>query len=376
MQYLIDSLHQYSLYEYLWFFIIYAVGGWCLEVSYHVVTKGHFINRGFLNGPVCPIYGFGMIIVIICLLPLKDNKVIMFFGSIVLATLLELVTGFLLEKLFHERWWDYSKEPFNFHGYICLKFSIEWGIACLIVVDVVHAFFAGIIKHFPKVPGVVLLVICLAVFAADCVATVVTIRGLNKRLKLMNDVGARIRKLSDAMGENITDATLQGIEKSQQVKEQLDDTKEKLDERSEAVKKEMEAKKQLINERSEAALEELDERSEAFKKQLAEGREKLSEVSADIKEQIDAKRIESAQERAARAAERNAQMEKELAALKARLEKLRAPQARGQRRLLRAFPEMKNAKFDEEIKLLKKVAAQSRKGVKAKESDKSGRKNA
>ena len=348
MQYFIDSIHQYSLYEYLWFFIIYAVGGWCLEVSYHVVTKGHFINRGFLNGPVCPIYGFGMLIVIICLLPLKDNKVIMFFGSIVLATLLELVTGFLLEKLFHERWWDYSKEPFNFHGYICLKFSIEWGIACLIVVDVVHTFFASIIKHFPRVPGIILLVICLAVFVADCVATVITIRGFNNRLRLMNEVGARIRKLSDAMGEDITDATLHGIEKSQQVKEQIDDTKERLDERSAAVRKD------------------IDEKSAEFRKQLAEGREKLSEVSADIKEQIEIKRTASAEERA----KKRAQTEKELAALRIRLEKLRAPQARGQRRLLRAFPEMNNARFTDEIELLKKVAEDSRKNRKNKQKNK------
>ncbi len=348
MQYFIDSIHQYSLYEYLWFFIIYAVGGWCLEVSYHVVTKGHFINRGFLNGPVCPIYGFGMLIVIICLLPLKDNKMIMFFGSIVLATLLELVTGFLLEKLFHERWWDYSKEPFNFHGYICLKFSIEWGIACLIVVDLVHTFFASIIKHFPRVPGIILLVVCLAIFAADCVATVITVRGFNNRLRLMNEVGARIRKLSDAMGEDITDATLHGIEKSQQVKEQIDDTKERLDERSAAVRKD------------------IDEKSAEFRKQLAEGREKFSEVSADIKEQIEIKRTGSAEERA----EKRAQAEKELAALRIRLEKLRAPQARGQRRLLRAFPEMNNARFTDEIELLKKVAENSRKNRKNKQKNK------
>ena len=256
---------------------------------------------------------------------------IMFFGSIVLATLLELVTGFLLEKLFHERWWDYSKEPFNFHGYICLKFSIEWGIACLIVVDLVHTFFAGIIKHFPRAPGIILLAVCLAIFAADCVATVITVRGFNNRLRLMNEVGARIRKLSDAMGEDITDATLHGIEKSQQVKEQIDDTKERLDERSAAVRKD------------------IDEKSAEFRKQLAEGREKFSEVSADIKEQIEIKRTGSAEERA----EKRAQAEKELAALRIRLEKLRAPQARGQRRLLRAFPEMNNARFTDDIELLK-----------------------
>lgn len=339
MQYFIDSLHQYSLYEYLWFFMIYAVGGWCLEVSYHVVTTGHFINRGFLNGPVCPIYGFGMILVIVCLLPLKDNKLVMFFGSIVLATLLELAVGFLLEKLFHERWWDYSKEPFNFHGYICLKFSIEWGIACLIVVDVLHSFFAGVIKHFPKTPGIILLIICFAVFAADCAATVITVKGLNKRLRLMNDIGERIGKLSESMGDDITEATLRGMEKSQQFKEHIDDKKQELSERSAAVKSGF------------------DEKSEELKKQIAEKNERLSEMSSELKEHLEIKRIESAAERA----ERKAQIEAEIAALRERSEKLRSVGRAGQRRLLRAFPDMKNARFQAEIEQLKKAAVEGRK---------------
>lgn len=335
MQYFIDSLSQYTIYEYLWFFMIYAVGGWCLEVCYHVVTQGKFVNRGFLNGPACPIYGFGMIIVIICLLPLRDNKLLMFAGSIVLATLLELVTGFLLEKLFHERWWDYSKEPFNFHGYICVKFSLEWGIACLIVVDVIHNAFVWCIKHFPALPGTVLLVICLLVLAADCVATVVTIIGFNKRLRLMNEIGLRIKSMSEAVGGELTDATLYGLEKSQQVKEQLDDTKERLDEKSAALRREM-------DERSAAVKRELDERSAAFKKEL------------------DEKRTENA-----------ARAEAELDALKARLERLRAPQARGQLRLLRAFPDMKNDKFSSELEQLKSTA---RELLKKKKAEKTQRK--
>lgn len=321
MQYFIDALHQYSVYEYLWFFMIYSVGGWCLEVSYHVVTTGHFVNRGFLNGPVCPIYGFGMLLVIICLLPLEENKPTLFFGSIILATLLELAVGFLLEKIFHERWWDYSNEPFNFKGYICLKFSIQWGIACLIVVDVVHVFFAGIIEHFPKTAGIVLIAVCLTAFAADCIATVITIKGFNRRLRLMNDVGERMRKLSEYMGEDITEATLHGIEKSNQIKEHIDDKKHELSERSAAVRNE------------------------------------IDERSSELKEHIEIKRSRSLAERAGK----KAQIEAELAALRVKMEKLRSVGRIGQRRLLRAFPDMKNAHFQVEIEQLKKAVAEGRK---------------
>ena len=114
----------YSIYELLWLFFIYAFFGWCIEVVFCGLNEGHFINRGFLNGPVCPIYGVGGVIVVLCLTPIKDNIFLLFVGSALLTSILELITGFALDKIFHARWWDYTDMPFNIGGYICLKFSI------------------------------------------------------------------------------------------------------------------------------------------------------------------------------------------------------------------------------------------------------------
>jgi uncharacterized membrane protein len=223
MEYLIDSISRYTLYQLLWFFVFYSVGGWCLEVVYHVVNAGHFVNRGFLNGPVCPIYGFGMIIIIICLMPLRENKLLLFAGSVVLATLLELITGFLLEKIFHQRWWDYSNEPFNLKGYICPKFSLEWGVACLLVTDILHPALSAIIRHIPKIAGMIILGVMLVIFVTDCIVTVISVQSFNKRLKAMYEIEERIKNLSVMLGESLTDATLQGMEKKNQVKQQLDE---------------------------------------------------------------------------------------------------------------------------------------------------------
>ena len=125
----------YSIYELLWLFFIYAFFGWCIEVVFCGLNEGHFINRGFLNGPVCPIYGVGGVIVVLCLTPIKDNIFLLFVGSALLTSILELITGFALDKIFHARWWDYTDMPFNIGGYICLKFSIYWGFVCIALMN-------------------------------------------------------------------------------------------------------------------------------------------------------------------------------------------------------------------------------------------------
>ena len=116
------------------YFLIYSFGGWVVEVIFHAVALGKVINRGFLNGPVCPVYGFGVLSVFALLNTIQgsgrqmSDGMIFVFG-IVLATAVELVAGWLLDVCFHARWWDYSDKPFNFHGYICLEFSLIWGLA-------------------------------------------------------------------------------------------------------------------------------------------------------------------------------------------------------------------------------------------------------
>ena len=123
----------FSLYQILAFFLIYSCLGWCLEVIYAAVSTGQLVNRGFLNGPVCPIYGFGMIIVLFTLSPLADNLLLLYIGGVILPSVLELAGGWALYKLYHTRWWDYSDFPFNIGGYICLEFSLLWGVGTVVV---------------------------------------------------------------------------------------------------------------------------------------------------------------------------------------------------------------------------------------------------
>ena len=219
------------LYGFLWIFFIYAFLGWCTEVGYAALVTGKFVNRGFLNGPVCPIYGFGVVIVLACLTPLANNLPVLFLGSVVLTSVLEWLTGFVLEKLFHQRWWDYSDEPFNLGGYICLRFSIAWGLACMFVVKLLHPTVLLLIRIIPKTLGLVLLVLMGAVMAVDLAATVSAIAKLNRRLAQIDELAAKIKEASNEFGENLADKVLDAAEKGAGWKEGLDEMAFKLAER-------------------------------------------------------------------------------------------------------------------------------------------------
>ena len=219
------------LYHFVWLFFIYAFLGWCTEVSYAALVTGKFVNRGFLNGPVCPVYGFGAVIVLAALTPLADNLLLLFLGSMALTSALEWLTGFALEKLFHQRWWDYSDQPFNLNGYICLRFSVAWGFACLFVVKLLHPTVLLFIRLIPQILGVVLLALMGAVMTADLAATVSTVVKLNRRLEQIDELAARIKEASNEFGENLADRVLEAAEVGAGWKEDLDELSFKLAER-------------------------------------------------------------------------------------------------------------------------------------------------
>ena len=104
---------MYSFFELLGMFFIYSFLGWCTEVAFAAVRHGKFVNRGFLNGPVCPIYGFGVLMVVLLLQQLQDNLLILFIGSVIVTSAIEFLTGWILETVFHAKWWDYSQNKFN-----------------------------------------------------------------------------------------------------------------------------------------------------------------------------------------------------------------------------------------------------------------------
>ena len=133
----------------LMYFFIYGFLGWILEVVFHAIVQQKLVNRGFLNGMICPIYGVGMVILVLLLNPIKASLVKLFFGAAILCSVVELITGFVLKKIFHQRWWDYSSERFNLGGYICLEFSVYWGIAGVIAIDGIHPLVVKLINLPP-----------------------------------------------------------------------------------------------------------------------------------------------------------------------------------------------------------------------------------
>ncbi|WP_350345100.1 putative ABC transporter permease [Proteinivorax tanatarense] len=126
------------LQEIFFYFIVYSFIGWTLEVIYHFKKQKRFVNRGFLHGPVCPIYGSSAVFIVMLLSPLKENIFTLFIGGFIIASIMELITGFLLEYLFDTRWWDYSEDKFNLWGYVCLKFSLYWGILTIFFLNFAH----------------------------------------------------------------------------------------------------------------------------------------------------------------------------------------------------------------------------------------------
>lgn len=219
------------MYQLLWIFFLYAFLGWCTEVSYAALRTGKFVNRGFLNGPICPIYGCGVVVVLAGLEPLKGNFVLLFLGSVVLTSALEWATGFVLEKLFRQRWWDYSDKPFNLGGYICLEFSVMWGFACLFVVDILHPSIEFFIRLIPHALGWVLLGLFSAAMAVDLAATVRTIAKINRQLDQIDQLARRLKTASNEFGENLADRVLEAAEKSADWKEDWESAAEEWSQR-------------------------------------------------------------------------------------------------------------------------------------------------
>ena len=298
----------FSLYHILAYFLIYSCIGWCLEVIYAAATTGQLVNRGFLNGPVCPIYGFGMIIVLFALTPLQHSILLLYIGGVILPSALELVGGWALYKLYHTRWWDYSDFPFNIGGYICLEFCLLWGVGTLVVMRIVHPVVADLVALIPPFVGVILMCFLYAVYAVDVVATAIAASALADTLDTMEQLGDSIHAVSDAMTQLLGTTTLNADQK-------------------------------------------LDEGRLQFKLAAAEASETARRASEDARlnaaEAANAARL-AAKGTAERAAEL-LQLEQLAAELQARSEEmqaqlLRTPRIVGPRRMLRAYPKLRHGK--------------------------------
>ena len=184
-------------------FFIYSFVGWVVEVVYYGITEGKFINRGFLAGPLCPVYGLGFYAAIWIFEPLRNNFFIIFFGMATACTIVELIAGVILYHTFHMRWWDYSDYKLNFRGYICLRFYIYWGIAASLGIYVLHPTVKWIINHINDTVKIGIVVFFVVILIADIVTTIITIVGFKKKFEAMEKVVTGTKAVSDLIGSQI-----------------------------------------------------------------------------------------------------------------------------------------------------------------------------
>lgn len=246
-------MDRYSLIYWMLFFFWYCFLGWIWECCFVSAThiwkekKFRFINRGFLHGPAIPIYGFAAVSILLATIRFQGNIPAVFVIGALTATLFELVTGTVMERLFKVKYWDYSNLPLNYHGHICLFVSLFWGFFAVILVEVIHVPVEGILMQVPEIICEIAAFGLLAVFVYDTTVSfneAMDLRELLESLAETNETLQRLEHRLDAVvafapipdmeelkekHKNAKEAVLDNVERvRRQRRERLENLKEKL----------------------------------------------------------------------------------------------------------------------------------------------------
>ncbi|MEA4969324.1 MAG: putative ABC transporter permease [Candidatus Pelethousia sp.] len=205
---------------FLWF-MAYSFMGWVYESAICSVTQKRFINRGFLKGPICPVYGFGALACIFLLYQRTENVVVLFLAGMFLTCAVEYITAVLLEKLFDAKWWDYSNRRFNLNGRICLLGAVVFGILSVILIKIFHPKVVVLTAQAPEWLQIVLAGILFSLILWDLYTTVRHLLRLNSRLKdIQVAINEFLSKNVKRAGE-VKDAILDRFEESEFYNERI-----------------------------------------------------------------------------------------------------------------------------------------------------------
>ena len=310
--------YSYSAAQWLLVFYLYCVLGWCFESTVVSVEQRRWVNRGFLRGPMLPIYGFGAVILLHVSLPLQGHPVWSYLACMTAATVFEYIVGVVMEKLFKVKYWDYSKQRFQFQGYICLRSSLCWGFLGLILTGVIHPPINALAVGLPFIGLIIIDVLFSAAFVSDVVVSVRSALDLAKvlvELDRLREQGAELRKqLSETALVELTNLSYKVEEAHGEFTERMDEAKAQLAER------------------------------------MDEAREKVD----DAREQLAAAREMTAEERRAQAAEAREQLQVKLAELQRRFDERAAALGRTRKSLLRGNPTARSERYGEVLERLKK----------------------
>lgn len=215
--------------EILSYFIIYSFLGWVIESVYKTTYQKKFINSGFLHGPFCPIYGIGALIMFFCLRNFKGSPIIVFILGFIVLSIWEYLVGFLLEKLFNTKYWDYSDSKYNIHGRVCLLNSIFWGILGLIFIEFVHPFVQE--KLALVAPNTILYstIIISIYLVVDCIITVIKINNIDASINKLEEINVRIKEKLEEIKEIGKGTNINAVENAKVLLEDLKEKKNKID---------------------------------------------------------------------------------------------------------------------------------------------------
>ncbi len=200
-----------NLYVLFMYFFIYSILGWIAEVIYCRIVGGKLTNRGFLNGPYCPIYGFGSLIIVLSLQYYINSPILVFFIGMILTTILEYITSFFMEKIFNARWWDYSNMQFNINGRVCLLNSLEFAILGLLLTYIIHPQIKQLIEKIPQNYIPVISISLFVIITLDFAVTLYTIFNLKERLNKLHEITEQIFENKKKDFQNID--IIQNLEK-------------------------------------------------------------------------------------------------------------------------------------------------------------------
>ena len=293
-------MYQYDPSEWLLFFYFYCFCGWIWECCYVSVKQRKWVNRGFLYGPFLPIYGSGAICVLIMTIPVKDSLLAVFFMGMLGATVLEYITGFVMEKLFGVRYWDYSNVPLNLHGHICLMASLGWGIFSVIMIRVAHLPVEQMVYAIPDTVRETLAIFITVVFVADFTKSFQEAMDLKELIMRLTEGNEEIRRLQKRMDviiavlndekDGLLEKAEEGIHRySEYVKEYRERTEEKKQEKKVAQGEGIERYRQLKAEFIEAAAHfanNLTEQISLKNKENGTDRDRLGEELEETKSSI------------------------------------------------------------------------------------------
>ena len=277
----------YTIVQWICFFFIYGFLGWCYESAYVSFKHKQWVNRGFVRGPLLPLYGSGAILLLFVTIPFRENLFLMFVSGAIGATILEYVTGVAMEALFKVRYWDYSKRKFNFQGHICLAATTLWGVFAIVIVKVVHRPIENLVMGLPETFVEIFVMVVTVVFAADFALSfkaAMDIRDVLIKLEEVQREMERMQKRLDVILAFAEDSREQVVMNTY---ERLDELTESLEERFARVKELREKLDAKIEEEIRERSEEWKERKEEWKGKSDAYKEELEELRINFKVNVE-----------------------------------------------------------------------------------------